>query len=210
MFLVSCHLLAFYDEIDVCHLIQIDVSVNAPVSGTITELLAEEDSTVTVGQDLLKIEPGEGGAQSSESKPQAKSEPKNAEEGNKDEAAPAAKKEKGAGEETLAKHEEKAPKLDKSEAEKPAPKKEKSVPKQEPQPEKTAGSRNETRVSFTNSKKSLADLFCLTLRLRCPECDRLLPNVSRRPKMRPLPLLPSTKLICRPLWNSGNSTRMAS
>lgn len=152
--LVSCHLLAFYDEIDLRHPIQIDVSVNAPVSGTITELLAEEDSTVTVGQDLLKIEPGEGGAQSSESKPQAKSEPKNAEEGNKDEAAPAAKKEKGAGEETHAKHEEKAPKLDKSEAEKPAPKKqEKSAPKQEPQPEKTAGSRNETRVGFTNSKK---------------------------------------------------------
>ncbi|KIR32297.1 2-oxoglutarate dehydrogenase E2 component (dihydrolipoamide succinyltransferase) [Cryptococcus deuterogattii MMRL2647] len=144
------------EEIATIETDKIDVSVNAPVSGTITELLAEEDSTVTVGQDLLKIEPGEGGAQSSESKPQAKSEPKNAEEGNKDEAAPAAKKEKGAGEETLAKHEEKAPKLDKSEAEKPAPKKEKSVPKQEPQPEKTAGSRNETRVKMSRMRQTIA------------------------------------------------------
>lgn len=149
-------------QADLCHPIQIDVSVNAPVSGTITELLAEEESTVTVGQDLLKIEPGEGGAESSESKPQAKSEPKNAEEGNKDEAAPAAGKEKGAGEETLAKHEEKAPKLDKAEAEKPAPKKEeKPAPKQEPQPEKAVvGSRNETRVSFCKFKRRpIADLF---------------------------------------------------
>lgn len=150
------HVQAFYNKADLCHLLQIDVSVNAPVSGTITELLAEEESTVTVGQDLLKIEPGEGGAQSSEPKPQAKSEPKNAEEGNKDEAAPAAGKEKGAGEEALAKHEEKAPKLDKAEAEKPAPKKqEKPSPKQEPQPEKAVGSRNETRVSFASSRKGL-------------------------------------------------------
>ncbi|OWT42220.1 2-oxoglutarate dehydrogenase E2 component (dihydrolipoamide succinyltransferase) [Cryptococcus neoformans] len=146
------------EEIATIETDKIDVSVNAPVSGTITELLAEEESTVTVGQDLLKIEPGEGGAESSESKPQAKSEPKNAEEGNKDEAAPAAGKEKGAGEETLAKHEEKAPKLDKAEAEKPAPKKEeKPAPKQEPQPEKAVvGSRNETRVKMSRMRQTIA------------------------------------------------------
>ncbi|KAI6124585.1 hypothetical protein EDD16DRAFT_1562637 [Pisolithus croceorrhizus] len=37
---------------------KIDVTVNAPVSGTIVELLANEEDTVVVGQDLLKIEAG--------------------------------------------------------------------------------------------------------------------------------------------------------
>lgn len=40
---------------------KIDVSVNAPQAGTIVKLLAKEDETVTVGQDLFVIEPGEGG-----------------------------------------------------------------------------------------------------------------------------------------------------
>ncbi|KAI6116161.1 hypothetical protein F5141DRAFT_1187494 [Pisolithus sp. B1] len=39
---------------------KIDVTVNAPVSGTIVELLANEEDTVVVGQDLLKIEAGAG------------------------------------------------------------------------------------------------------------------------------------------------------
>jgi uncharacterized protein (AIM24 family) len=39
--------------------VQIDVSVNAPQSGKIVELLAQEEDTVTVGQDLFIIEPGE-------------------------------------------------------------------------------------------------------------------------------------------------------
>jgi 2-oxoglutarate dehydrogenase E2 component (dihydrolipoamide succinyltransferase) len=40
---------------------KIDVSVNAPEAGTITELLVNEGDTVTVGQEIAKIEPGEGG-----------------------------------------------------------------------------------------------------------------------------------------------------
>jgi 2-oxoglutarate dehydrogenase E2 component (dihydrolipoamide succinyltransferase) len=43
---------------------KIDVSVNAPKSGKIVELLAKEDDTVNVGQDLFRIEPGEGGGRS--------------------------------------------------------------------------------------------------------------------------------------------------
>lgn len=39
--------------------VQIDVSVNAPESGKIIKLLAAEEDTVTVGQDLVIIEPGE-------------------------------------------------------------------------------------------------------------------------------------------------------
>lgn len=40
---------------------KIDVSVNAPKAGKITALLAEEEDTVTVGQDLFKFEPGATG-----------------------------------------------------------------------------------------------------------------------------------------------------
>jgi 2-oxoglutarate dehydrogenase E2 component (dihydrolipoamide succinyltransferase) len=43
---------------------KIDVSVNAPASGKITELLASEEDTVTVGQDLFRFAPGEGGTSS--------------------------------------------------------------------------------------------------------------------------------------------------
>jgi 2-oxoglutarate dehydrogenase E2 component (dihydrolipoamide succinyltransferase) len=39
---------------------KIDVSVNAPQAGKIVELLAKEEDTVTVGQDLFRIEPGAG------------------------------------------------------------------------------------------------------------------------------------------------------
>jgi 2-oxoglutarate dehydrogenase E2 component (dihydrolipoamide succinyltransferase) len=58
------------------------VSVNAPAAGKITELLVSEEDTVTVGQDLFRFAPGEGGespaapssaASSSEAAPQADS-----------------------------------------------------------------------------------------------------------------------------------------
>lgn len=37
------------------------MSVNAPVAGTVKEFLVNEEDTVTVGQDLLKLETGEEG-----------------------------------------------------------------------------------------------------------------------------------------------------
>ena len=46
---------------------KIDVSVNAPEAGVITEHLANEEDTVEVGQDLFKMEPGEGGSAKTES-----------------------------------------------------------------------------------------------------------------------------------------------
>lgn len=52
---------------------QIDVSVNAPEAGTIKEFLVNEEDTVTVGQDLVKLELG--GAPSGGAK-EAKEEPK--------------------------------------------------------------------------------------------------------------------------------------
>jgi 2-oxoglutarate dehydrogenase E2 component (dihydrolipoamide succinyltransferase) len=60
--------------------LQIDVAVNAPEAGTIKEFLANEEDTVTVGQDLVRLElggapaGGEKGAGSAEPKEAASSE----------------------------------------------------------------------------------------------------------------------------------------
>nr|XP_018264059.1 2-oxoglutarate dehydrogenase E2 component (dihydrolipoamide succinyltransferase) [Kwoniella dejecticola CBS 10117]OBR86217.1 2-oxoglutarate dehydrogenase E2 component (dihydrolipoamide succinyltransferase) [Kwoniella dejecticola CBS 10117] len=165
------------EEIATIETDKIDVSVNAPMAGKIVELLAEEDSTVTVGQDLFKIEPGEGGGSGSgeasekdKSQPSgaAKSEAKDAQEGNRDQAAPEAAKEKGASEEVHQKQDQKAPALDKSSEEKPAPKKEESAPKpaskKEEKPkkdegakqEKALGSRNEIRVKMSRMRQTIS------------------------------------------------------
>mmetsp|Transcript_8837 Transcript_8837/g.11033 ORF Transcript_8837/g.11033 Transcript_8837/m.11033 type:complete len:194 (-) Transcript_8837:886-1467(-) len=76
---------------------KIDVEVNAPVSGTITERLVEVEETVTVGQDLVKIEEGEGpagGAKEEPKKEESKEEPKKEESAApKKEEAPKPKKE---------------------------------------------------------------------------------------------------------------------
>lgn len=54
------------EEIATIETDKIDVAVNAPEAGTLKELLVSEEDTVTVGQDLARIEPGaapEGGAE---------------------------------------------------------------------------------------------------------------------------------------------------
>jgi 2-oxoglutarate dehydrogenase E2 component (dihydrolipoamide succinyltransferase) len=53
--------------------VQIDVSVNAPEAGTIQELLVKEEDTVTVGQEIAKLETG--GEPKPKEEKQAKSEP---------------------------------------------------------------------------------------------------------------------------------------
>ncbi|KAL9097961.1 MAG: hypothetical protein Q9163_006282, partial [Psora crenata] len=62
------------EEIATIETDKIDVAVNAPDSGTIQEFLVNEDDTVTVGQDLLKLELG--GAPEAAKKQQGGSEPK--------------------------------------------------------------------------------------------------------------------------------------
>ncbi|KAL8654695.1 MAG: hypothetical protein Q9210_001341, partial [Variospora velana] len=47
------------EEIATIETDKIDVAVNAPQAGTIKDFLAEEEDTVTVGQDLVKLELGE-------------------------------------------------------------------------------------------------------------------------------------------------------
>lgn len=52
------------------------MAVNAPESGTIKEFLVNEEDTVTVGQDLVRIELGEGGESKPAPKPEQPAEPK--------------------------------------------------------------------------------------------------------------------------------------
>ncbi|KAJ9665962.1 2-oxoglutarate dehydrogenase complex E2 component [Coniosporium apollinis] len=62
------------EEIATIETDKIDVSVNAPEAGTIKELLVKEEDTVTVGQDLVKMELG-GEPSGGQAEP-AKQEPK--------------------------------------------------------------------------------------------------------------------------------------
>lgn len=120
---------------------KIDVSVNAPQSGKILKYLANEDDTVTVGQPLVELEPGEapeGAEESSAPKEEKKEEAAPAKEEKKeDKPAPAAKKE------------------DKPAA--PAPKKESAPKKEAPKEESTgAPNRQETRVKMSRMRQTIA------------------------------------------------------
>lgn len=129
---------------------KIDVEVNAPFAGTIKEFLAQPEDTVEVGQDLLKIEPGEapaGGAKKEEApKEEPKKEEPKKEEAPKKEEKPAPKKEE--------------PKKE----EKPAPKKESKPKESKPSSsEKESGStftafaRTESRVKMNRMRQRIAE-----------------------------------------------------
>ncbi|KWU46244.1 dihydrolipoyllysine-residue succinyltransferase component of 2-oxoglutarate dehydrogenase-like protein complex [Rhodotorula sp. JG-1b] len=134
---------------------KIDVAVNAPSAGVLTDLLAQEEDTVTVGQDLFKLDTSaskpEGGAA-----PKEESQPK---EEKKEESKP---KE----EEPKPKQEEEAKPEPKSEYRKPdssqpAPKpveqskRDSSSSAEQPAPGKF--SRNETKVKISRMRARIAE-----------------------------------------------------
>ncbi|KIW69412.1 hypothetical protein PV04_05291 [Phialophora macrospora] len=133
---------------------KIDVSVNAPEAGTIKEFLVSEGDTVTVGQEIAKIEPGEGGGGGAK---EAKEEPK-------EPAEPEPKKEEPKKEEPK----KEAPPPPKKE-EKPAPPKEEkkapAPPKEEKKTDEKAGidspfgkgNRNENRVKMNRMRLRIAE-----------------------------------------------------
>lgn len=145
---------------------QIDVSVNAPEAGTIKEFLAKEEDTVSVGQDLVRLEPGESGGGGEKQAAQQPKEPAPGdqkkssdpqEEGkpSKDEQKPPPQKEEKAPSPPPPPKEDKAP---------PPPKEEKTPPTPLPQPKEKMseqhkpvespfgqGSRGENRVCVCSS-----------------------------------------------------------
>lgn len=116
------------------------MAVNAPEAGTIKELLVNEEDTVTVGQDLLRMELGsapEGGSKPAES---AKEEPKAPADKNQEPgtmSAPPKEQRESEGKEDL----KEAPKKEAPKEEQPAEKEQSAPPKEsKPKPESSAGS----------------------------------------------------------------------
>jgi biotin carboxyl carrier protein len=138
------------EEIATIETDKIDVSLNAPQAGTIKEFLVNEEDTVTVGQDVVKLEVG-GAAPSGGEK--AKNEPKEPASKEQDTAS------QPSGEQEQSKEQEQKQPEPKKEESKPEPPKQESKPqppKQEskkaskPAPEEAKqtqpGSRGENRV----------------------------------------------------------------
>ncbi|KIW10913.1 hypothetical protein PV08_10212 [Exophiala spinifera] len=137
---------------------KIDVSVNAPSAGKITELLVNEGDTVTVGQEIAKMETGAGGDSGPK---EAKEEPK--EPASKDQPTSSQPEEP---KEKEPKKEEASP-PPKTE-EKPAPPKEEKKPAPPKDAKKTEepkgvdspfgkGSRNENRVKMNRMRLRIAE-----------------------------------------------------
>ncbi|KAG2421643.1 dihydrolipoyllysine-residue succinyltransferase component of 2-oxoglutarate dehydrogenase complex [Aspergillus terreus] len=122
---------------------KIDVSVNAPEAGVIKELLVNEEDTVTVGQDLAKIEPG--GAP--EAKEEASEKPKE----------PAAVEQPKAPEPEQPKPEApKAPAAEKPKAPEP-PKQSQPAASTPTEAKPTPGSRGEQRVKMNRMRLRIAE-----------------------------------------------------
>ncbi|KAF2459583.1 dihydrolipoyllysine-residue succinyltransferase [Lineolata rhizophorae] len=146
------------EEIATIETDKIDVSVNAPEAGTIKEFLVKEEDTVTVGQDLVKLELG--GEPSGGQEETAKEEPK--EPAPKEQEAPSGKTE----EKPESVKEEKKPEPPREEKkpgptndEKPAKKPEPSK-KEVEEPKKTEtpyGSREERRVKMNRMRLRIAE-----------------------------------------------------
>lgn len=135
---------------------KIDVSVNAPEAGTIKELLVSEGDTVTVGQEIAKMEPGEGGGGGEKEASAPAKEPASGDQPTSSDPEP---KKDGPKQET-------APPSPPKKEEKPAPPKEEKKappPKDEkmPEPPKPAtggpGSRSENRVKMNRMRLRIAE-----------------------------------------------------
>lgn len=149
------------EEIATIETDKIDVAVNAPAAGTIKELLANEEDTVTVGQDLVKLELGGGPG---EKKPEkAKEEPKEAasadqktssQKDGETEKAKSAPKEDS----KPAPKQESKPEPPKQESKPEPPKKENSKPKEsESKQESPYGSRTENKVKMNRMRLRIAE-----------------------------------------------------
>jgi 2-oxoglutarate dehydrogenase E2 component (dihydrolipoamide succinyltransferase) len=150
------------EEIATIETDKIDVAVNAPAAGTIKELLANEEDTVTVGQDLVRLETGgpapEGGAQKAKDEPKSPAsdaqETSSQPEGQKEEAksAPSPPKEESKPE---------PPKQESKPASQPPKQPEKKEPKKDDKAEQSKpaapGAREERRVKMNRMRLRIAE-----------------------------------------------------
>ena len=136
------------DEVATIETDKIDVAVNSPESGVITELYAEAEDNVEVGKDLFKIEPGE--APKEQPKDEGKSEePKKDEEKSEEPKKEEPKKEEPKKEEPKKEEPKKEPKKEEP--------KNKDAGKRESEAAPKAGARTESRVKMTRMRKRIAE-----------------------------------------------------
>ncbi|KAK4694907.1 hypothetical protein P7C71_g2744, partial [Lecanoromycetidae sp. Uapishka_2] len=158
------------EEIATIETDKIDVAVNAPEAGTIKEFLANEEDTVTVGQDLLKMELG--GPPAGGEKQKGGSEPKAAAPSDQPSSSdPEPKKDEGKSKQDSAPPPpppEKKPEPPKQESKPSSPPKEpspksqeqkKPEPKPEPKPKDAAplGDREERRVKMNRMRLRISE-----------------------------------------------------
>lgn len=134
------------EEIATIETDKIDVAVNAPESGTIKELLVNEEDTVTVGQPIVKLEPGSSGEAAE--KPKEESTPEKKEE--KTEAAPSKPETKEPAPSKPEPVKEKQP-------EKPKSKPTETKKEAEPSTPASAGGREERRVKMNRMRLRIAE-----------------------------------------------------
>lgn len=143
------------EEIATIETDKIDVAVNAPAAGTIKELLANEEDTVTVGQDLIRLELGDApaGGDKQASSGSEDSAPK------KEDSQPEKKSEPESKPAPTTPKEESKPK----ETSKPAPPPEKKEPsksstsKESSSSGPTLGSRDERKVKMNRMRLRIAE-----------------------------------------------------
>lgn len=138
------------EEIATIETDKIDVAVNAPEAGILKELLANEEDTVVVDQEIAKIEPGsapEGSEKKSESKETSKP----------DDASSESKPAPAEQESKTQPKQEPQPEPSAKPSPPPAPKKE-SVPTQsQPATGPVLGSREERRVKMNRMRLRIAE-----------------------------------------------------
>lgn len=140
---------------------KIDVSVNAPKSGTIVDTFANEEDTVTVGQDLFSIEEGEAPEGGSSGGAQEESSGKGEEEDGKkkEEEQQQQKQEQEQKQEAQKKEQQQKETKKSSGSEKkpePSPKSQSSSSKSEQAPSQP-GSREERRVKMSRMRLRIAE-----------------------------------------------------
>ncbi|KAH8688892.1 hypothetical protein BGW36DRAFT_392388 [Talaromyces proteolyticus] len=138
------------EEIATIETDKIDVSVNAPESGTIKEFLVNEEDTVTVGQEIVKLEPGSGGGSKS---PEAEA-PKQA---SQEQSAPKSEEKKAP--ETSRPQESQPPKQQEAPSQKqPEKKPQETTALKQPTAEPVkAGLREERRVKMNRMRLRIAE-----------------------------------------------------
>lgn len=149
------------EEIATIETDKIDVSVNAPEAGTIKEFLVNEEDTVTVGQDLVKLEPG--GEPSSGGQKEPQEEPKEASPKEQETTSQPEGQQEQQKDTSPPPQEESKPSPPKQES-KPTPPPQTASPPKEQKPKETesgatsgAGTREERRVKMNRMRLRIAE-----------------------------------------------------